>query len=202
MEEKVIRIRVPVEKNAVEKLKAGDRVLISGVMLTGRDAAHKRLFELIRDGRELPVEISGQFIYYTGPTPAKPGQITGSAGPTTSGRMDAYAPALMEKGLKGMIGKGARDEKVKQAMKDNRAVYLAAIGGAGALISKCIVKSEVAAYEDLGPEAIRRIEVVDFPAVVINDIYGGDLYEQGRKKYASGQDHGLVPQHIFRMVEL
>lgn len=184
MEEKIIHIKVPADRSVIEKLKAGDRVLISGSMLTGRDAAHKRLFELIQQGKPLPVEINGQFIYYVGPTPPKPGEIIGSAGPTTSGRMDAYAPALMEKGLLGMIGKGARDEKVKKAMMDFKAVYFAAIGGAGALISKRIVSSEVIAYEDLGPEAIRRIEVRDFPAVVINDIYGNDLYEQGRKLYA------------------
>lgn len=184
MEEKVIRITAPTDKSVIEKLRAGDRVLISGTMLTGRDAAHKRLIELIRQGKELPVDVRGQFIYYVGPTPPKPGEIIGSAGPTTSGRMDAYAPALMEKGLLGMIGKGARDEKVKKAMMDNKAVYFGAIGGAGALISKTIVKSDVIAYEDLGPEAIRRIKVKDFPAVVINDIYGNDLYEQGRKLYA------------------
>lgn len=197
MEEKLIRIKAPSDKAAIAKLKAGDRVLISGTMLTGRDAAHKRLVELIKQGKPLPVDMAGQFIYYVGPTPEKPGEVIGSAGPTTSGRMDAYAPLLMEKGLLGMIGKGARDEKVKKAMRDYKAVYFGAIGGAGALISKCIVKSEIIAYEDLGPEAIRKLEVVDFPAVVINDAAGGDLYEQGRKEYC--RDSGCVPQGMFKM---
>ena len=149
----------------------------------GRDAAHKRLVEALDQGKPLPFDIKGQTIYYMGPAPAKPGQPIGSAGPTTSGRMDPYSPRLMAEGLKAMIGKGMRAQAVKDAMKQYGAVYLAAIGGAGALISKSIKKSEVIAYEDLGAEAIRRLDVENLPATVINDIYGGDLYEEGKAKY-------------------
>ncbi len=167
----------------VENLRAGDQVLISGVIYVGRDSAHKRMFEALNKGEKLPFDIKGQTIYYMGPSPAKPGEVIGSAGPTTSGRMDAYAPRLMEVGLRGMIGKGLRLPEVKEAMKKYKAVYLAAIGGAGALISKRIKSSEIVAYEDLGAEALRKLEVEDFPATVINDIYGGDLYAEGKAKY-------------------
>ena len=183
MREKAKKITTPLTEEILQDLKAGDNVLISGIIYTGRDAAHKRLVELVEKGEDLPFDINGQIIYYVGPTPPKPGQVIGSAGPTTSYRMDKYAPTLIEKGLKGMIGKGTRGENVKEAMKKFKAVYFAAIGGAGALIAKCIKKAEVIAYEDLGPEAIRKLEVEDFPAVVVNDIYGNDLYELGRKKY-------------------
>jgi fumarate hydratase subunit beta len=166
-----------------ESLKAGDNVLISGTLYTARDAAHKRLVELIREGKDLPMDIKGQIIYYVGPAPAKPGQAIGSAGPTTSYRMDPYAPILIEHGLKGMIGKGSRSQSVIDAMVKYKAVYFAAIGGAGALLAKSIKASEIVAYEDLGPEAIRKLTVEDFPAVVVNDTFGNDLYEQGVREY-------------------
>jgi len=178
-----IRLKTPLTDQDVERLKIGDRVLISGIIYTGRDAAHKRLSDLLKDGKELPFDIHGQIIYYVGPTPAKPGQVFGSAGPTTSYRMDAYAPALIEKGLKGMIGKGMRSEPVKEAMKRWRAVYFAATGGAGALLAKKVKRAEVVAYEDLGPEAIRKLEVEDLPVIVINDVRGNDLYIEGEKRY-------------------
>lgn len=181
-----IRLETPLTVQDVERLKIGDRVLLNGVIYTGRDAAHKRLFDLLKEGKEFPFDICGQIIYYVGPTPAKPGQVFGSAGPTTSYRMDAYTPALIEKGLKGMIGKGMRSDAVKEAMKRWKAVYFAATGGAGALLGKKVKKAEVVAYEDLGPEAIRRIEVEDLPVIVINDILGNDLYLEGEKRYRKG----------------
>jgi fumarate hydratase subunit beta len=180
---KTLNIKSPLDEETVKKLKAGDQVFITGVIYTARDTAHKRMAEALDKGEKLPFDITNQTIYYMGPSPAKPGQVIGSAGPTTSGRMDSYAPRLMAVGLKGMIGKGNRSQVVKDAMKKYKAVYFAAIGGAGALISKSIKKAEVIAYEDLGAEAIRRLEVDNFPATVINDIYGGDLYEQGKAKY-------------------
>jgi fumarate hydratase subunit beta len=152
-------------------------------MYVARDTAHKRITEALEQGKELPFDFRGQTVYYMGPSPAKPGQVIGAAGPTTSGRMDIYAPRLIAEGLKGMIGKGMRSKPVKDAMKKHRAVYFAAIGGAGALISKRIKKSEVVAYGELGAEAVLRIEVADFPAIVVNDIHGGDLYEEGKAKY-------------------
>ncbi len=179
-----IRLKTPLTNADVEKLKAGDKVLITGVIYTGRDAAHKRLFDLLKEGKPLPVDLKGQIIYYVGPAPAKPGHAIGSAGPTTSGRMDAYSPKLMEIGLKGMIGKGMRKKEVIEAMKKYKAVYLAATGGAAALIAKAVKKAEIVAYEDLGPEAINRLEVVDFPAIVVNDTKGNDLYQQGMAQYA------------------
>jgi len=178
-----INIKTPLDEKTIEKLKAGDQVFITGVIYTARDAAHKRLVETLDKGEKMPVDLTGQTVYYMGPSPAKPGQAIGSAGPTTSGRMDSYAPRLMASGLKGMIGKGNRSQAVKDAIKKYKAVYFAAIGGAGALISKSIKKAEVIAYEDLGAEAIRRLEVENFPVTVINDIHGGDLYEQGKAKY-------------------
>ncbi|MFQ6069523.1 MAG: Fe-S-containing hydro-lyase [Candidatus Aminicenantales bacterium] len=177
------RIETPVTEEVIARLRAGDRVFITGYLYTGRDAAHKKLIELAREGKELPIDVKGQIIYYVGPTPARPGKPIGSAGPTTSYRMDSYAPTLHSLGLKATIGKGSRSEEVKESLKKYKAVYLAAVGGAGALISKSIESSEVIAYPELGPEAIRKIKVKDFPCIVINDIYGGDLYEEGKKQY-------------------
>lgn len=181
-----IPIRAPLSDDTVEKLFAGDRVLISGVMYTARDAAHKRLVELIRENRPLPMDLAGQIMYYVGPTPPQPGMPIGAAGPTTSYRMDPYAPMLIEKGLKGMIGKGIRGEAVIEAMQRHRAVYFAATGGAGALISKTIKRADVVAYADLGTEAIRRLTVEGFPAIVVCDAHGNDLYREGRMKYRRG----------------
>ena len=180
------KVTLPLADETLKDLRAGDNVLLTGIMYAGRDAAHKRMVEALDQGKPLPFDIKGQTIYFMGPSPAKPGLVIGSAGPTTSGRMDAYSPRLIAEGLKGMIGKGMRSQAVKEAMKKYKAVYLAAIGGAGALISKSIKKSEVVAYEDLGAEAIRRLEVEDFPATVVNDIYGGDLYQEGKARYRVG----------------
>ena len=166
------RIQLPLTDDVIKELHAGDSVLISGSVITGRDAAHKRLYELIQNGEPLPVDIQGEVIYYVGPAPAKPGHVVGPAGPTSSYRMDKYTPALLDRGLKGMIGKGARNSEVVDSMIKNGAVYFAAIGGAAALISKSIKKSEVLAYEDLGTEAIYRFEVEDFPAIVVIDSKG------------------------------
>jgi fumarate hydratase subunit beta len=177
------KIALPLTDDVLEDLRAGDNVLFTGVMYVARDAAHKRMIEALDQGKPLPFEIRGQTVYYMGPSPARPGQVIGSAGPTTSGRMDIYAPRLISEGLRGMIGKGMRSKPVKEAMKKYRAVYFAAIGGAGALISKSIKKSEVVAYGELGAEALLRIEVENFPATVVNDIHGGDLYEEGKAKY-------------------
>ncbi|AEF94248.1 hydro-lyase, Fe-S type, tartrate/fumarate subfamily, beta subunit [Desulfotomaculum nigrificans CO-1-SRB] len=179
-----VSLTTPLSNEVVANLRIGQQVSISGVIYTARDAAHKRLVELLDKGAELPIDLNGQIIYYVGPAPAPPGRVIGSAGPTTAGRMDAYAPRLIAKGLKGMIGKGARSEAVIESMKKYKAVYFAAIGGAAALISKCIVEAEVVAYPELGPEAIYRMVVKDFPAIVVNDAFGGDLYQEGRKLYA------------------
>jgi fumarate hydratase subunit beta len=183
---KLRSVTTPLDETALAELRAGDRVTITGVLYTARDMAHKRLVEALKKGDTLPFDITGQIIYYMGPAPAKPGQVIGSAGPTTSGRMDIYTPALLAAGLKGMIGKGNRSETVKQAIKQYRAVYFAATGGAGALIARCIKKVDIVAYEDLGTEAIRRLEVEQFPVIVVNDIYGGDLYEEGKARYRTG----------------
>jgi fumarate hydratase subunit beta len=177
------RITTPVTDDVITKMKSGDRVYITGYLLCGRDSAHKKLVDLIKEGKELPIDIKGQLIYYVGPTPARPGKAIGSAGPTTSYRMDSYAPILHSLGLKGSIGKGSRSKEVKEAMMKYKAVYLASVGGAGALISKSIESSDIVAYPELGPEAIRRVKVKEFPCIVINDVYGGDLYEEGKKKY-------------------
>ena len=182
----VKKVTLPLTAETVKELKAGDKVLLTGVMYVARDAAHKRVVEALDQGKPLPFDIKGQTIYYIGPTPARSGQVIGSAGPTTSGRMDMYTPRLLAEGLKGMVGKGMRSPAVKDALKRYKAVYLGAIGGAGALISRSIKKSEVIAYEELGAEAIRRIEVEDFPVIVVNDIYGGDLYQEGKAKYRIG----------------
>ena len=176
-------ITLPLTDETLKDLKAGDNIILNGAIYVGRDAAHKRIVEALDQGKPLPFDIKGQTIYFMGPSPAKPGRPIGAAGPTTSGRMDAYSPRLIAEGLKGMIGKGMRSQAVKDAMTKYKAVYLAAIGGAGALIAKSIKKSEVVAYEELGAEAIRRLEVEDFPVTVVNDIYGGDLYQEGKAKY-------------------
>ena len=179
----VIKITTPLSDEVVDSLKSGDQVSINGILYTARDAAHKRLIDLLDHGDELPFDIKGQIIYYVGPTPAKPGAIIGSAGPTTSYRMDPYAPRLMEVGMKGMIGKGNRTQNVIDAMVKYKSIYFAAIGGAGALVARSIKKVEIIAYEDLGPEAIRKMEVEDFQAVVVNDTYGNDVYKEGMNKY-------------------
>ncbi len=178
-----ISIKTPFTREDARCLKAGDSCLITGVIYTARDAAHKRLCELVAQGKELPVDIKDSIIYFVGPTPAKPGQAIGSAGPTTSYRMDAYSPTLISLGQTGMIGKGKRGPEVVEAMKEHGAVYFGAIGGCGALLSKCIKKAEVIAYDDLGAEAIRRLEVVDFPVVVVIDSEGNNLYQTGKENY-------------------
>jgi fumarate hydratase subunit beta len=174
----------PLSDADVVSLKAGDRVRISGVLYTARDAAHARLFPLVEQRKPLPIEVRGQIIYYTGPSPARPGAVVGSIGPTTGGRMDKFTPALLELGLKGTIGKGARSQAVKDALRRHTAVYFGAIGGAGAVLSQFVKTLEVVAYEDLGTEAIRRLEVEGFPAIVVNDCHGGDLYEDGVRAFA------------------
>jgi len=178
-------ITPPLTDADVENLHAGHTEQITGIIYTARDAAHKRLVELLDQGRELPFDIKGQIMYYVGPSPAKPGRVIGSAGPTTSYRMDPYAPRLIEIGQKGMIGKGERGADVVAAMKKHKAVYFAAVGGAGALIAQSIKKAEIIAYEDLGAEAVRRLEVENFPAVVAQDAHGGNLYVEGKKNFAA-----------------
>ena len=176
-------ITVPLTKEAVDSLRAGDYVYLSGTIYTARDAAHKRMYEALKNGESLPVEMNNNVIYYMGPSPARNGKVIGSAGPTTSGRMDKYTPLLLDMGLRGMIGKGKRNEAVKDAVVRNRAVYFAAVGGAGALLSQAIVSSEVVAYGDLGTEAIRKLEVKNFPVVVVMDVAGNDLYETALAQY-------------------
>lgn len=170
------RIFLPLKDSDVSSLKAGDRVLLNGEITVARDAAHKRLFEAYNNGKEMPIDVNGGTVYYMGPSPARQGAVIGSAGPTTSTRMDKYTPLLLSLGLKGMIGKGRRSKEVIQAVKENKAVYFAAVGGCGALLSKCILSSEVVCYEDLGTEAIRKITVKDFPVIVAVDSNGNDLY--------------------------
>ena len=178
------RITTPLTDEVIKDLRIGDKVLITGWIYTARDAAHKRMVEAIQRGEKPPIDLQGQIIYYVGPTPPKPGQVIGSAGPTTAIRMDKYVEPLLKLGLKGMIGKGYRSQEVKELLKQYKAVYFAAVGGVATLLQKHIKKSELVAYEDLGTEAIRRLYVEDFPVVVANDIYGGDLFEEGRKRYA------------------
>lgn len=178
-----VHITSPIDTEAVEKLTVGTRVLISGVIYTARDAAHQRLVKALEKGEKLPFDLSGQTLYYTGPSPAKPGQVIGAAGPTTSSRMDAYTPRLIAAGIRAMIGKGSRSPEVKESIKKYQAVYFTTIGGAGALLARSIKQAETVAYEDLGPEAILRLTVEDFPAIVANDVHGGDLFEQGKAKY-------------------
>ncbi len=170
-------IRVPLEKKEIEQLQAGDYVYLSGIIYTARDAAHKRMYEALKKGEKLPIELEGNILYYLGPSPARQGQIIGSAGPTTSSRMDKYTPDMLDLGLKGMVGKGKRSPEVIEAIKRNGAVYFAAVGGAGALLSKCIRKAEVVAYDDLGTEAIRKLEIEDLPVIVVIDQKGNNLYE-------------------------
>lgn len=176
-------INTPITEEDIESLKTGDMVYITGTIYTARDAAHKRLYEAIQKNQEIPVDLKDNIIYYLGPSPAKDGQVIGSAGPTTSSRMDKYTPLMLEKGLKGMIGKGKRSKEVINSMVKNKAVYFAAIGGAGALLSQCIKKAEVIAYEDLGTEAIRRLEVEKLPVIVVIDSKGNNLYETAAEKY-------------------
>ena len=178
-------LSTPLSKEFIRKLHIGDLVLITGTIYAARDAAHKRMDEALDCGDPLPADLRGQLIYYVGPTPAKPGQAIGSAGPTTSGRMDAYTPRLLELGLAGMIGKGNRSQAVMDAIKDNGCVYFAATGGAGALLSRCIKKYTVLAYPELGPEAFAAMEVEDFPATVVADCYGGDQYKEGSRPYCT-----------------
>jgi len=177
------RLTAPLKEEDAAKLRIGDKVLLSGVIYTARDAAHKRIVESLERNEKPPFELKGSVIYYVGPTPPRPGKVIGAAGPTTAMRMDAYAPKLMQEGMKGMIAKGKRNDAVKKAMVDCKAVYFGATGGAGALINRCIRNAEVIAYEDLGPEAIRRLEVEDFPLIVVGDSAGGDLYIEGRRKW-------------------
>ncbi len=177
------KVTLPLTDETLKDLHAGDNLLLTGVMYAGRDAVHKRLIEALDKDKPLPFNLKSQTLYFMGPTPARPGRPIGAAGPTTSGRMDSYSPRLIAQGLKGMVGKGMRSQAVKDAIKKHKAVYLAAVGGAGAIISKSIKEVEVVAYEDLGAEALLRLEVEDFPVTVINDIYGGDLYQEGKTKY-------------------
>ncbi len=179
-----MKLTTPLTEEMVAQLRAGQTIEITGTIYVARDAAHKRMVETLDRGEKLPVDLSGQIVYYMGPSPTKPGKVIGSAGPTTSGRMDRYAPRLMEIGLKGMIGKGLRLPPVKDAMQKYKAVYFAATGGAAALIAQRIKKAEVMAYEELGAEALQKLEVEDFPVIVVNDMYGGDAYEDGKKQYA------------------
>ena len=183
MSDAVRRIRAPFDEATARSLRAGDRVLVSGVLLAARDAAHKRLVEALGRGEPLPVDVRGQVVYYVGPSPARPGHAVGAAGPTTSGRMDAYTPALLAQGLRGMIGKGYRSQEVVEAMKAHGVPSLAAVGGAGALIARCVRTYTVLAYEDLGPEAVAALEVEDFPAIVVIDSTGRNYYEAGQALY-------------------
>lgn len=178
-----MRVDLPLEEETIRKLKVGDNVEFYGTIYTARDVAHSRLVDLIEKGEKLPMELQGQVIFYVGPAPAKPGEPIGSAGPTTSYRMDGFAPILLGNGLKGMIGKGPRSKDVKDSIVKNKAVYCSAVGGAGALIASSIKSAEVIAYPDLGTEAVRKLKVEGLPAIVVNDMYGNDLYEQGRKEY-------------------
>ena len=182
-----MQLSAPLSRETARTLRAGDSCLLTGVIYTARDAAHKRLCELVAQGKELPMDMKDSIIYFVGPTPAKEGQAIGSAGPTTSYRMDAYSPTLIEQGLTGMIGKGKRGPEVVSAMKEHGAVYFAAIGGCGALLSQCIKKAEIVAYEDLGAEAIRRLEVENFPVIVVIDSEGNNLYESGKAAYLATQ---------------
>ena len=184
MSQEVKKVTLPLTDEVIRELKAGMNVLLNGEMLVARDAAHKRIVEALDRGEKPPVELNGQTIYYMGPAPAKPGKVIGAAGPTTSGRMDVYTPRLLQEGLKGMIGKGERTIEVQDAIREHHAVYFAAIGGAGALLSKRIKEVRILAYEDLGAEALRLIRVEDFPVVVICDMHGGNLYEEGKRTYA------------------
>lgn len=178
-------VRAPITEEIIKELKAGDYVYITGTIYTARDAAHQRIYESMLQNKKIPLQLENNILYYLGPTPARTGQVIGSAGPTTSSRMDKYTPLLLENGLKGMIGKGKRSQEVISSIIKNKAVYFAAIGGAGALLSKCIQKSEIVAFEDLGTEAIRKLEVKDFPVIVVIDSLGNNLYETAVQEYAA-----------------
>lgn len=178
-----IKIESPIESKVIEELRAGDRVLISGVIYTARDTAHARLVQTLETGEKLPFDLKEQTIYYVGPTPAPPGKIIGSAGPTTSGRLDVYTPPLIAAGLRAMIGKGSRSPEVREAIRQHKAIYFTTLGGAGALLTRSIRQMAIIAYPELGPEAVQRLTVADFPAIVANDIHGGDIYELGRAQY-------------------
>ena len=178
-----ICLTTPLTDEDVMPLRAGQQVLISGIVYTARDAAHGRMSDALANGESLPFDVRGQVIYYVGPSPAPPGRVIGAAGPTTAGRMDRYTPALLARGLKGTIGKGPRCDEVRAALQQHKAVYFGAIGGAGALLSKCIKSAELIAYEDLGTEAIRRLEIEDFPAIVVNDCHGGDAYTEAKERW-------------------
>ena len=177
------KIQVPLLKQDIDELKAGDYVYLSGTIYTARDAAHKRMYDSMKKGEELPIELNGNVLYYLGPSPAREGQVIGSAGPTTSSRMDKYTPDMLDAGLKGMVGKGKRSKEVIEAMKRNGAVYFAAVGGAGALLAQCIKEAEVVAYDDLGTEAIRRLHIEDLPVIVVIDKEGNNLYETATEKW-------------------
>ncbi len=177
------KITLPLTDEILKDLRTGDRLLLTGLMYVGRDAVHKRLTQAMGQGKQLPLDLKGATIYYMGPSPSRPERVIGAAGPTTSGRMDSYAPRLIVAGLKGMIGKGMRSQEVKDAMTEHKAVYLGAIGGTGSVISNSIIEAKIIAYEELGAEALRILKVKDFPVTVINDIYGGDLYLEGKAKY-------------------
>ncbi len=177
------KLTPPIKSDDFQSLRSGDSVLLSGTIYTARDAAHKKLTKLIKNNKALPFELEGSVIYYTGPTPAKPGEAIGSCGPTTSGRMDDYTPILLKKGVKILVGKGNRSQKVKDSLKNNQAIYCAATGGAGALLAEKVVKAEVIAFPELGPEAIHKLEVKNFPVTVINDLAGNDLYEKAKEEY-------------------
>lgn len=177
------KINTPLTEETIADLKTGDEVLLTGVIYTARDAAHRRIVESLDKGEGAPIDLNGQIIYYVGPTPPRPGEVIGSAGPTTAYRMDPFTPRMLEQGIKAAIGKGGRSKEVRKSLIDHKAVYFGAIGGSGALLSETIKSVEIVAYEDLGPEAIRRLEVQDFPVIVVNDIYGNDLLEQGRSEW-------------------
>ena len=183
MSEEIIHLEVPLSYEDLEPLKTGDIVRISGTLYTARDAAHARMKEAIENKEELPFDPEGQVVYFTGPAPAKPGQALGPAGPTTASRMDSYSPLLIERGLRGMVGKGLRSDAVRQSMQEHGCVYFGAVEGTAALLARCVKSAEVVAYEDLDAEAIQRLVVEDFPVAVVNDLYGGDLYLEGRKKW-------------------
>lgn len=179
-----LEITAPLSQDVIESIKSGDRLFLNGIIYTARDAAHARLIDLLDQGEDLPFDLAGQIVFYAGPSPARPGRPIGAVGPTTSYRMDPYAPRLLEEGLKVMIGKGPRGKEVKEAIIKYKGIYCTATGGAAALLSKCIKKAEIVAFEDLGPEAIRRLEVERLPVICVNDIYGHDLYEDARKEFA------------------
>jgi len=185
-----VSVSSPITLDIMDKIVAGDSLLLSGVVYTARDAAHRRLVAALKEGNKLPFELAGQALYYMGPSPARPGRAIGAAGPTTSGRMDAYTPSLLAAGLRVMIGKGDRSAEVKEAMRRSRAIYLVATGGAGALLAKAVWKAEVIAYPELGPEAVLRLEVENMPVIVAYDSSGGDLFATGRAKYGKKQDAG------------